>query len=95
MALTAGVIPMANMPTAVAAPAQDITAPSSPKATGMQNSATPVALPNAELESKVEVKREIQPEGPDDDDGYGYSSLTANSSLAIAGNIQTRVVNIC
>lgn len=86
MALTAGVIPVANVPTAVAAPAQDIVAPSSPKATGMQNSVTAMLLPNTELESKVEVKREMQPEGSDEDDGYGYSSSTANSSLAAAGN---------
>ncbi|XP_075867421.1 protein capicua homolog isoform X2 [Nelusetta ayraudi] len=77
MALTAGVIPVANMPTAVAAPAQDFVNPSSPKATGMQNSVAVMPLPNLELESKVEVKREIQPEGQDEDEGYGYSSSTA------------------
>lgn len=93
MALTAGVVPVANMPTAVAAAAQDIVGPSSPKATGMQNSVTPVPLPNTELESKVEVKREIQPEGPDEDDGYGYSSSTTNSSLATAGNSSTENKN--
>lgn len=77
MALTAGVIPVANMPTAVAAPAQDVVNPSSPKATGMQNSVAMMPLLNLELESKVEVKREIQPEGQDEDEGYGYSSSTA------------------
>lgn len=89
MALTAGVIPVANMPTAVAAPAQDIVGPSSPKATGVQNSVTAAPLPNTELESKVEVKREIQPEDPDEEDGYGYSSSATNSSLAAAGKPPT------
>lgn len=93
MALTAGVIPVANMASAVAAAAQDIAGPSSPKATGMQNSVAAVPPSNAELESKVEVKREIQPGGPDEDDGYGYSSSTTNSSLATAGNSSTRNKN--
>lgn len=87
MALTAGVIPVANMPTAVAAPAQDFVNPSSPKATGMQNSVAVMPLPNLELESKVEVKREIQPEGQDEDEGYGYSSSMATCVVyATAGN---------
>lgn len=77
MALTAGVIPVANMPTAVAAPAQDVVDPSSPKATGMQNSVAVMPLPSLELEAKVEVKREIQPEGQDEDEGYGYCSSAA------------------
>lgn len=95
MALTAGVIPVANMPTAVVSP-------SSPKATGMQNSVTVVPLPNLELESKVEVKREIQPEGQDEDEGYGYSSSTATCMVnATAGNsyaenkIQCHQYRIC
>lgn len=81
MALAAGVVPLANMSTA---PSQDIAGPpSSPHAMGMQNSVP--AVPNTQLESKVEVKREMQPEGPDEDYGYGYSSSTANFSLAAAG----------
>lgn len=88
MALAAGVIPVANMPAAaLAAPAQDtVGSSSSPNATGTQNSVPAVPLPNTELQSKVEVKREVQPEGPDEDDGYGYSSSMASSSLATAGN---------
>lgn len=81
MALAAGIIPVANLPTAVAAPAPDVVGSTLfSHETGTQNSAPAVTLPNTELEPKVEVKREIQPEGPDEDDGYGYSM--ANSSLA-------------
>lgn len=73
---------MANMPTAVAPPAQDVVNPSSPKATGMQSSVTATPHPNFELESKVEVKREAQPDCQAEDGGYGYSSCAANSSLS-------------
>lgn len=81
VALTAGVMPVANMaPAAAAAPAQDLVRPSSPKATGVQ-----MPHPSMELESKVEVKREIQSEGLDEDGGYGYCGSMANAALATAG----------
>lgn len=82
VALATGVVSVANMPTAVAPPAQDVVSPSSPKATGLQSSVTATPHSNFELESKVEVKREALTDCQAEDGGYGYSSCAANSSLS-------------
>lgn len=77
---------MATVPPAVATPAQDVVNPSSPLATGAQGAAVMTPQPNVagEVEPKVEVKREGQLDGQDEDGGYGSSSCAASSSLATA-----------
>lgn len=77
---------MATVPPAVGTSAQDVINPSSPLATGVQGSAVTTPQPNAEVEPKVEVKREGQSDGQDEDGGYGLSSCAASFSLATAGN---------
>lgn len=59
--------------------------PSSPLATGVQGSAVPTSQPYVavDLEPKVEVKREIQPDGETEDGGHGFSSCAASSLLAL------------
>ncbi|XP_041663915.1 protein capicua homolog isoform X2 [Cheilinus undulatus] len=83
IALPTGVVSVTTMPPAVGAPAQDLMKPSSPLATGVQGSPVATPQPNIamEVEPKVEVKKEIQPDGQIEDGGKGLSSCSANSSL--------------
>lgn len=65
--------------------------PSSPLATGVQGSGVATPQPNmaVDVEPKVEVKRESQPDGETEDGGHGLSSCAVSSSLvtcATAGN---------
>lgn len=82
---------MATVPPAVATPAQDVINPSSPLATGVQGSAVTTPQPNV----KVEVKREGQSDGQDEDGGYGLSSCAASFSLATAGNASLGLLVSC
>lgn len=91
VALATGVVSVANVPPAVATPAQDMMDPSSPMATGVQGLAvaTPPPTVPMEVEVKREVKREGQSDGQAEDGGYGSSSCAASSSCAVnatAGN---------
>ncbi|XP_070703142.1 protein capicua homolog [Pempheris klunzingeri] len=83
VALATGVVSVTSMPPAVAAPAQDVISPSSPLATGVQGSAVETSQPNvaAEVELKVEVKREIQPDGETEEGGQGFPGCAASSFL--------------
>ncbi|KAM9340503.1 protein capicua homolog [Symphorus nematophorus] len=86
VALPTGVVSVTTMPPAVATPAQDVINPSSPLATVVQGSAVATPQPNmaVEVEPKVEVKRESQPDGQTEDGGYGLLSCAASSLLAAA-----------
>lgn len=67
------------MPPAVGASAQDVMNPSSPLATGV---ATPQPSVGAEVELKVEVKRESQLDAQFEDGGQGMSAATCTSTAA-------------
>ncbi|XP_049457653.1 protein capicua homolog isoform X1 [Epinephelus fuscoguttatus] len=83
VALPTGMVSVATIPPAVAAPAQDVMSPSSPLATGVQGSVGMTPQPNVaeEVELKAEVKRESFPDGPTEDGGQGLSSSASSSSL--------------
>lgn len=81
-------VSVTTVPSAVAAPAQDSAHPSSPLPMGAQGSAaaTPQPCTAMEHEHKVEVKKEVQSDGPDDDGGQGSScSLDGTGNVAITG----------
>lgn len=87
VALAAGVVPVTSMPSAVAAPAQDMINPSSPLATGVQGSAVATSQPSLAVEvvPKVEVKREKQLDAQPEDGEQGFSGATC-TSIAATGN---------
>ncbi|XP_029022509.1 protein capicua homolog isoform X2 [Betta splendens] len=80
VALATGVVPT-SMPPAVAAPAQDMTNPSSPLAPGVQGSAAATAQSSraVEVEPKVEVKREKQLDAQSEDEEQGVSEASYSS----------------
>ncbi|KAI3358835.1 hypothetical protein L3Q82_015231 [Scortum barcoo] len=93
VALATGVVSVTTVPPAVASPAQDVMSPSSPLATGIHGSLVATPQPNvaAESELKVEVKREIQPDGEAEDEGHGSSSGALSSSPATCAISATAV----
>ncbi|XP_076610256.1 protein capicua homolog isoform X2 [Chaetodon auriga] len=91
VALATGVVSVTTVPPAVGSPAQDVINASSPLATGVQGSAVATPQLNMEVEPKVEVKRESQPDGQAEDGGYMFSSCAAGSSLATCMNNATAV----
>ncbi|XP_030003603.1 protein capicua homolog [Sphaeramia orbicularis] len=91
VALATGVVSVTTVPSAVAAPAQDLVNPSSPLAMGAQGSAAATPQPSAvmELEPKVEVKKEVQSDGPDEDGGQGSScSVDGTGNMAITAKTE-------
>lgn len=91
VALGAGVVSVTSVPPAVAAPAQDLINPSSPRATGVQGSAVATSQPSLalEVEPKVEVKREKQLDAQPGDGEQGISAACCTSN-DVTGN--SRVV---
>ncbi|XP_034561383.1 protein capicua homolog isoform X2 [Notolabrus celidotus] len=83
IALPPGVVSMTSVPSAVAAPAQDLMKPSSPLATGVQGSPVTTPQPNmaVEFDSKVEVKKECLMDGQAEDAGRGLSSCAFGFTL--------------
>lgn len=81
-------VSVTTVPSAVAAPAQDLVNPSSPLAMGAQGSAAATPQPSAamELEPKVEVKKEVQSDGTDEDGCQGSSCLVdGTGNMALTG----------
>ncbi|KAM9838646.1 protein capicua homolog [Aulostomus maculatus] len=83
-----GVVSMATVPPAMAAPGLDVVNPSSPLAMGVQGSAVATPQASMEFEQKIEVKKESDLDSLAEEEGQGMSSYTLNSSVdTCIGNI--------
>ncbi|XP_026205845.1 protein capicua homolog isoform X2 [Anabas testudineus] len=96
VSLATGVVSVASMPPAVAAPAQDMINPSSPLATGVQGSAAATSQPNLAVvvEPKVEVKRESQLDAQLEDGEQGNLGATCTSSAATVKKEEDIILHI-
>ncbi|KAF3707131.1 Protein capicua -like protein [Channa argus] len=96
VALGTGVVSVTSVQPAVAAPPQDMINPASPLATGVQGSVVGSSQSNLaiQLEPKVEVKRESQPDAQIGDEDQGMSGVTYTSNAITVKKEEDIVLHI-